>query len=102
MIVQFIAYLFVQKFSPSTIASYVSAVSFAHKARMMEDPTGSFIVKKLMKGAEKLKGKVDCRLPITGEILAKLVTALPIVVSNRYHQVLLRAMFLLAFMHFLG
>ena len=101
MLTRFIAYLFLQKFSPSTIASYISAIGFGHKARMLSDPTSSFIVKKILKGAEKLKVKVDCRLPITGEILVRLVNAIPLVISNLYFQSLMRAMFLIAFYAFL-
>jgi len=41
----------------------------------MPDPKDSFIVKKTLKGVKNIKGKpVDCRVPIIGDILAKLVS----------------------------
>jgi len=67
----------------------------------MPDPTDSFIVKKSLKGVKNIKGKaVDCRLPITGDILAKFVQPLPPVIGNSFHQSMLKAMFLLVFYAF--
>lgn len=101
MVSQFVASLFVDNLSPSTIASYISAISFAHKCRDAPDPTSSFVIKKILKGIQNTKGKLDSRLPITGAILIKILNATSHVVSNRFHQSLLRAMFLLAFHAFL-
>ena len=101
MVSQFIAKLFLQNLSPSTIASYLSAISFVHKAKNILDPTDNFIVKKILKGVQNIKGHSDTRLPITGPISCKLIDSLPKVVTTPYHQMMLKAMFLLAFYAFL-
>jgi hypothetical protein len=72
---QFIAYLFIRNYSPSSIASYISAINVVHKSNSLTDPTNSFLIKKILKGAHNLKGKKDTRLPITKDILIKLMNA---------------------------
>ena len=101
MVSQFIAKLFLQNLSPSTIASYLSAISFAHKAHNISDPTDDFIIKKILKGVQNIRGHSDTRLPITGTILRKLIDSLPKVITSPHHHVMLKAMFLLAFYAFL-
>lgn len=101
MLSQFIASLYLDNLSPSTIASYISAISFAHKCKEYHDPTTSFLIKKILKGVQNVKGTTDSRLPITGPILAKLLAAVPLVITGEYHQHLLKSMFLLAFHAFL-
>ena len=82
MLSQFIAYLFIRNYSPSSIASYISAISFVHKSNSLTDPINSFLIKKILKGEQNLKGKTDTRLPITKDILIKLMTALPFVIAS--------------------
>ena len=101
VVAQFIAYLFSEKYSPSTIYSHVSAISFQHKSGNFSDPTDSFVIKKILKGVHKLGSKPDVRLPITSEILAKLVQSLPVIFSSHYTRALLKAMFLLTYHAFL-
>ncbi|VDI80146.1 Hypothetical predicted protein [Mytilus galloprovincialis] len=101
MIAHFISFLFLKNYQPSTIASYISAISFVHKLNFWSDPTDSFFIKKIIKGAQNLRSSSDNRLPITKEILSKLVAAIPVVVQSPYNQILLRAMMSLAFYCFL-
>lgn len=101
MICHFISYLFMRNYQPSTIASYMSAISFIHKLNCYSDPTDSFLVKKIMKGAQNLRSTCDNRLPITKEILSKLIFAVPLVIPSEYNQFMLRAMMSLAFYCFL-
>ena len=101
MLSQFIAYLSIRNYSPSSIASYISAISFVHKSNNLTDPTNSFLIKKILKGAHNLKGRKDVRLPITKDILIKLMNALPFVIQNVDNQLLLISMFALAFYAFL-
>ena len=101
MVSQFIAHLFVQNLSPATIASYISAISFMHKANNFNDPTNSFIIQKILKGVQNLRGHADSRLPITGQILQKLVVALPKVNTHVFQHTMLKSMFCLAFYAFL-
>ena len=60
-----------------------------------------FIEKKMLKVAQKLRGKTDTRLPITKEILFKLTQAICTVIPVFYNQILLKAMMVLAFYCFL-
>lgn len=100
-ICNFIGSLFSKQYSPSTITSLTSAISYIHKLANCYDPTSSFIVRKLLKGCNKLAGRTDTRLPITKDILLKLIEALKICISDTHHRILLRAIFLLAFNAFL-
>ena len=100
-ICNFIGSLFSKQYSPSTITSHTSAISYIHKLANCYDPTSSFIVRKLLKGCNKLAGRTDTRLPITKDILLKLIEALKICISDTHHRILLRAIFLLAFNAFL-
>ena len=98
---QYIAYLFSNKLSPATIATNLSAISFKHKALQLPDPSDSFIIRKVMKGVQNSKGQLDTRLPITFQILKKLIDSLPYVIANHRERAMLKAMLLLAFAAFL-
>lgn len=94
----YIGHLFVNGLKPSTINSHVSAISYVHKILNMFDPTSLFLIKKMLKGCEKqAQTTSDSRLPITKELLEKLTACLPSVIRNHYHQLLLKAVFLVAF-----
>ena len=69
----FIAYMFEQEYAPSSILSMVSALSFVHKLLMVWDPADTFFIKKMLQGCKKLRCQVDARLPITINILEKLL-----------------------------
>ena len=101
MVAHFISHLFIQNYQPSTIASYISALSFMHKIKFLQDPTDTFFIKKMLKGTKQLRHSVDTRLPITYDILVKLVKALPKVIVGIYNQVLLKAMMSTAYFCFL-
>lgn len=100
-ICNFIGFLFDRSYSPSTILSNISAISFVHKILDFADPTTSFIVNKLIKGCQKLGKSKDTQRPITLEILQKLVLAMENCIPALSHRVLLKAVFLLAFNAFL-
>lgn len=55
MVAHFISFSFLKNYQPSTIASYVSAVSYFHKIKFSDDPTDSFCIKKMLKGAQNFK-----------------------------------------------
>lgn len=85
------------KYAPSTIASHSSAISFIHCLFAFEDPTKSFWIKKFLKGTSKLATSKDSRLPFTKSLLKQLIDNIPVVIKLQCNQVLLKAMFLLAF-----
>lgn len=101
MVAQFISSLFLDNSCPSTIASPISAISFAHKGRGFHDPTCCFVIRIILKGIQNTNGTVDTRLPITCHILTEMLSAISQVINGRYYQSLLKAMFLLAFHAFL-
>ena len=55
MVSQFIAYQYELQYSPSTIASHLSAVSFFHKLQGFSDPCQTFIVLRVLLGCKKYK-----------------------------------------------
>ncbi|XP_078336925.1 uncharacterized protein LOC111126792 [Crassostrea virginica] len=100
-ICNFIGFLFEKQYSSSSIASHISALSYVHKILNIPDPTQSFIVRKLLKGCHKLLPSQDARLPITKNILHKILSAVVITVPQALNRVLLQALFLLCFNAFL-
>ena len=87
--------------SPTTIATYVTALSYVNKILGAQDLTSSFIVKKLMAGLQRQGQAPDVRLPITIDILHKLVHAVRMIMPSCYQKCLYGSMFLLAFAAFL-
>ena len=96
----FICYLFGRAYSPSTIVSHISAISYIHKLDI-QDPTTSFVIRKLLKGCNNLQPNRDCRLPITKDILIKILNSLNLCIPEHANRILLKAIFLLAFGAFL-
>ena len=101
LLCNFIGHLFTQKFAPSTIASHISAISYVHKIANVEDPSQSFLVKKVLKGTQNMSKSCDSRLPITSPILTKVLSALDSTVSNPFNRTMLKAFYLLAFHAFM-
>ena len=100
-IANFIAYLFQKGLAPSTIITYISALASMHKLAGYPDPTTSFLVKKLLSGAQKTKGSQDTRLPITTPILSNLIHHCSISSLDSYNKIMFNAICLTAFNAFL-
>ena len=96
-ILTFLSYLNIKGLAPSTITTYISAIGFVHRMNSMHDPTASFIVQKILSSINKIQGNTDSRLPITQFLLHRLLDASNVVITNRYHSILIKAMFSLAF-----
>ena len=96
-ILLFIGYLNVKKYSPSSILTYLSAISYVHKLKGFSDPTTTFVVQKAICGAMKMKSDSDARLPITICILQKMTLALHHTVSNPYLRTLFKCMYVISF-----
>ncbi len=101
IIIAFIAHLFASGNAASTIATHLSALAFIHKIRGLPDPTDSFVIRKMIRGAEHLRGGQDIRAPITAQLLHQLAATTTETTSSMYLAKLLRAMYLLAFHGFL-
>ncbi|XP_078327575.1 uncharacterized protein LOC144623177 [Crassostrea virginica] len=97
----YIGNLFLKNYSASSIPSHLSAISYVHKILDLQDPTHTFITKKILKDCQASVPVRDTRLPIIPNILRKLLNALAHTVPQYFLRTLLRALFLLAFHTFL-
>ena len=100
-IAAFVSFLFKSNYSPSTITSDLSAISYMHKIAGFKDPTDSFLIRKMLIGAKNLAASLDVRLPITLDILISLTDVLSKAVESIYIQKLLASMFSLSFFAFM-
>ncbi|XP_052720177.1 uncharacterized protein LOC128191871 [Crassostrea angulata] len=100
-IVNFIAHLSLNGYAESTARNYIAAIGYQCKINGYLNTTNSFIVSKLLDGLRRLKGKADSRLPITEEILGRIVGALCNICSNTYESKLFTAAYTLVFFAFL-
>ena len=80
----------------STITSYLSAISYVHKLRVLRDPPKSFLIQKLLTALSR-RQPVDIRLPVTRPVLHELVRALSFTYSSAFRRSLFSALFLVAF-----
>ena len=97
MLVNFITYLHINQFSPATIATYMTAISYMSKLNGCDDHSTSFIVSKLLCAIQRKGAAPDMRLPIQLDLLHKLVAACETISGEDFIIHLLKAMFLLAF-----
>ena len=94
----FVGNLHHQDMAPRTIISTcLSAVSYVHKIKGLNDPTQAFLVRKLTTVAYKLRPSYEFRLPITIPILNRLIQSLQYTTTSRYNCVLFRIMYLFSF-----
>jgi len=94
----FVAYLYLQKYAPSTISSHLSAISYKHSINQHPDPCDSFIVRKMVLGAHKSSKSVDKRQPLLLADIHHLCTATTIIfLGVPYLQSLSQAVLLTAF-----
>ncbi|XP_062590567.1 uncharacterized protein LOC134252145 isoform X2 [Saccostrea cucullata] len=100
MVALFVAHLFSDSFSPKSISTYLSALSYVHKVLSYQDPTQAFVIQKLVSGAYRLGNTFDIRLPITPSILNSLLSGIPQVVHEEYNRKMFQALFLFAFSAF--
>ena len=71
-----------------------------HKRHDLDDPAVTFVVRKLLHGAARLKPSGDQWAPVTQSVLYQLVHSTP-KISLCYYNILTSAMYLLAFHAFL-
>ena len=57
------------------------------------DPCATFQVKTALKGAGRDTGAPDARLPITPDMLKKLIAALPMICSSPYEMIMFKCGF---------
>ena len=89
----FIAYFFNIGYSPSSISSHISTISYIHKILGQSDPSDSFLIRKVVQGCHHSGPNKDSKLPITWPILHKLVQGLQSAVPNLHYRVLSKSFF---------
>ena len=82
--IEFIAFLSLGQLAPSTISSYISGVCHHLRIRNLLTFEDSFLLKLVLKGVSNSNQQTDIHLPISLDILQKMVCALPMVVSSPY------------------
>ena len=90
-------FLSVNGYAPATIASYISGIASTLRLQGSHDITKHFIVKRMLDGCRRRRGRQDQRRPITIVLLRRIIPALNIVCTNQYEALLFRVAFLLAF-----
>ena len=97
----FIAYLHRKQMAASTICTYVTAIGYINQLAGHQNPTQSFVIKKLLAAVKRGTHRPDSRQPVTPAILTKLVESLIYTSVSYYQRIMLKSMYLLAFHAFL-
>ena len=97
----YIAHLINNGYAASTVATNLSALAYFHNLTDSVDPTCHFVIRKIMAGANKLVKSSDMRLPITLDMLRKLIDSTQHVTRSFYEAAMLKAMFILMFHAFM-
>ena len=100
-VVKYAAFLSLENKSHATARTYIAALSTYHKLRGWDDPTDSFLLKKLLQGFTRSNHQVDSRLPITFDKLVQLISSLDNICENTFEVQLFTAAFSLAFFGFM-
>ncbi|KAK3095954.1 hypothetical protein FSP39_021284 [Pinctada imbricata] len=101
LVANFIAYLSCNGYAAATARSYISALNFKCKSESLSDFSQSFIITKLLEGFCRSNNRPDSRLPITLDILGRIIAVLPLVCTSNYEATLFSAACSLAFHAFL-
>ena len=96
-LVLFLSFCFEKGYSPTTLYTYCSGISFFHKMKSWPDPTDKFIVKKILEGCRRTRKCVDTRMPICEILLEKICNILPQMCSTPYECMLFTAAYTLTY-----
>ena len=96
-IMSFLSFLQSKNYRPSTIQSYLSAISFGHKIRGFQDPQDSFLLNKFMIGIKRMSTASDQLQPITVQRLTELIGLVETLRTTSYIKKLLKAVFSLLY-----
>lgn len=97
-LIYYIAYLSLKGFSVSTVTTYISGISYLHKIRCLQDNTKSFLVTKTLEGLKRKKPKTsDPRVPISLDLLKRLIASLQYICPSVYESYLFSSAFSLCF-----
>ena len=93
----FIANLFELGYSPATVSSYLSGISFYHKIQNFQDPTAVFVVRKLLEGFKRSRPSFDVRAQITENVLKRICDVLCDICYSNYEFHLFKSAYLIAY-----
>jgi hypothetical protein len=94
----YIAYMSHTGLSASTITTYISGISTMHKVNGHTDNTKSFLVTKILEGSKRKNSpKGDLRLPVSMNLLKRLIQSLPFVCTSVYESTMFASAFSLCF-----
>ena len=97
----FVSHLYSLRYASSTVTSYLSAISYAHRLAGVNDPTETALIRQTLKGYSKLTPAQDVHLPITLLILSQIIVSFQHTTGSAYQLQLPTAMCSLAFFAFL-
>lgn len=84
-------------YAATAMVSYISAIGFAHRLASLSDPTKTDMIKMLLRGCSRRTKQVDSRLPITLEILEKIIKATDHTITSEYRRKMMKSMCTTAF-----
>ena len=93
----FISGCFEKGFSPATIKTYYSGISFFHKVNELTDPTSNFVIQKMLEGCCPSRKQNDNRAPISKHLLTGICAKLNEICYSPYEVLLFKATFTLAY-----
>ena len=83
---------------PSTIRGTLTAIGWKHKIAGVRDPSGDFLLSRMIKGIRRARPHPPNRvLPVTVDILHRILGVIPGVTGAPYEAALMGALFLLAY-----
>ena len=98
IIALYITHLWRSNLKPSTIRTYLSAISYFHKINEQEDPTNSYFVKQVLKGATRSNKLVSKQLkPFSKTLLLRVFNNIEKLYAFRYEQYLYKALLSLSY-----
>ena len=87
----YITHLWRSDLKPSSIRTYICAISYFHKINRQNDPTASYFVKQVLKGASRNKNWVTRTLkPFTKLILQEVISIVNKLYETKYEQCLFK------------
>ena len=101
LICLFVAFLYQRNYAAASIRTHLSALAYPHNLLGLKDPTGSFLVSKLLRGVSVLVPSEDVRLPITLDILKSLISVISQSSKSVFEAKLYKAMCCVAFYGFM-
>ena len=96
-VMEFVAFLSMANLVPATILSYILGVKYHLRIRFLNDFSNNFLLKFVAKGIVSQQHQPDVRLPITMDILVKMLIALPLVPINPHEVCMYRVVLVAGF-----